>query len=74
MVLRQVHCGWRSAESAAGQGPDGGFMMPGSGNDLLLSLGVCPITRGPKPYWHSADRHVRHRVSLEDTKQGVLLL
>lgn len=29
-VLRQVHCVWCSAASAAGQGPDGGFMMPGA--------------------------------------------
>lgn len=65
---------WCSAASAAGQGPDGGFMMLASGNDLLLSLGVCPITRGPKLYWHSTDRHVCHPVSFEDTKQGVLLL
>lgn len=61
---------WRSAASAAGQRPDGGFMMPGSRNDPLLSLGVCPITRGPKLHWHSADRHVCHPVSFQDTEQG----
>lgn len=45
-------------------------MMPGSRNDPLLSLGVCPITRGPKLHWHSADRHVCHPVSFQDTEQG----
>lgn len=64
----------RSAGSAVGQGPDCGFMWPAGGNDLLLSLGVCPITRGPKLYWHSFDRHVCHPVNLEDTKAAVLFL
>jgi len=63
-----------SAVSALGQGPDCGFMWTAGGNDLFLSLGVCPITRGPKLYWHSSDRHVCHPVSLEDTKAAVLFL
>lgn len=63
-----------SAVSALGQGPDCGFMWTAGGNDLFLSLGVCPITRGPKLYWHSSDRHVCHPVNLEDTKAAVLFL
>lgn len=63
-----------SAVSAIGQGPDCGFMWSAGGNDLFLSLGVCPITRGPKLYWHSSDRHVCHPVNLEDTKAAVLFL
>jgi len=63
-----------SAVSAIGQGPDCGFIWPAGGNDLFLSLGVCPITRGPKLYWHSSDRHVCHPVNLEDTKAAVLFL
>lgn len=70
-VCSFVRC---SAVSAAGQGPDCGFMCPAGENDLLLSLGVCPITRGPKLYWHSFDRHVCHPVNLEDTKAAVLFL
>ncbi|KAL6456519.1 hypothetical protein MHYP_G00350630, partial [Metynnis hypsauchen] len=63
-----------SQGSAPGQRPDCGFMWPAVGIDLLLSLGVCPITRGPKLYWHSFDRHVCHPVNLEDTRQAVLFL
>lgn len=74
VVLRQVHCEWHSAASAAGRQPDGGFMMPGSGNYPFLSFGMCPITRGPKLYWHSADRCVCHPLRSEDTKRGVVVL
>lgn len=74
VVLRQVACEWHSAASAAGRPPDGGFMMPGSGNYPFLSFGMCPITRGPKLYWHSADRCVCHPLRSEDTKRGVLVL
>ena len=74
MVKRQAQSVWCSAASAPGQGPDPGFMEAGDGNDLLLSLGGCPITRGPKLYWHRPDRHVCHLVNSEDTKQAVLFL